>query len=139
MDPKTDIYCIVFWAVISSTCSSSCNNIIRLSDLRNTIKNQTLQSEIQTQVIQDQRQINAEQRHFNDNLSRVIEDLRKILEDQRSVIENQTKVLQDLKKVEAEMGKGKTLCVFDNAISMYLFTTNTSQLKVILINTLTTL
>ena len=104
MDPKIVFSCTVLWVIFASTFASSCENIIRLADLRNTIINQTIQSEIQTGVIEEQRRINEQQKHLNENLSQVIEDLRKVLEDQREIIENQTKALHDLNTEHAGTG-----------------------------------
>ena len=100
MEPKIVISCLLSLDIFSSTFAASCDNIIRLSDLRNTIKNQTKQSEIQTRVIEEQTQL-------NEGLRKVLEDQGNMIEDQRSVIENQARALNELrKKLEgAETGK----------------------------------
>ena len=75
MDPKTAISCLIFWSIFQSTLASSCELVIKVTDLKEIIKNQTRAIETQTQV-------NDELRNLVIDQAAVIADLRKTMEHQ---------------------------------------------------------
>ena len=92
MYPKTVNLSLIVLAIFPTTFSANCDNIILLEELRNIIKSQTSQNELQTQVIKDQQRANR--------------DLRKVVEDQRKLIQNQTDMLHNLQKKMDHMKTG---------------------------------
>ena len=85
--------CLLLSVNVPSTSSVSCENMVRLADLQDIIKNQT-------KLILEQRQLNDDQR-------KVIEDQRKVVEDQQKMIENQTRLNEDLQKRFQHVTTGK--------------------------------
>ena len=75
MDPKTGLHCLIFWSIFPSTLASSCELVIKVTDLKEIIKNQTRAIETQTQVNNELRKLVIDQ-------AAVIADLRKTMEHQ---------------------------------------------------------
>ena len=73
MDPKTAIHSFIFWSIFQNTMASSCELVIRITDLQEIIKNQT-------KVIQSQNGDKEELRGLVENQAAVIKDLRKTVE-----------------------------------------------------------
>ena len=90
------VICLVSWA--PNIIATSCENIVRLADLRNIMKNQT-------KLIQDQGRVIDDQKNMLENQTRAIQDqkevnkeMREIIENQKNMLENQTKLMEDLQK-----------------------------------------
>ena len=78
--------CLLLSVNVPSTSSVSCENMVRLADLQDIIKNQT-------KLIRDQRQVN--------------DDQRKVVEDQQKLIENQTRFIGDVQRKLQYVTTGK--------------------------------
>ena len=62
MDPKTVIRCLIFWSIFQNTLASSCNLVIKVTDLQEIIRNQT-------KVIETQNRVNEELRKTVEHLT----------------------------------------------------------------------
>ena len=54
---RTSVICQLLWLIPPSIFVASCENIVRLADLQDTIKNQTKLIEEQGRVIEDQKNV----------------------------------------------------------------------------------
>ena len=86
-----------------TTFAASCENIVRLADLQEIIKNQT-------KLIED--------------LYKVIADQKKVIENQARSIKNQTRLYEDLQATVEYLKTGKRQFLFQNNNSGYFICLN---------------
>ena len=60
MDLNREIVCLFLWYIVPGTSAASCENIVRLADLQDIIRNQTKVNHEQQLVIENQAKLNSE-------------------------------------------------------------------------------